>query len=455
MNRPLITPNPQGTGYMAAGKLVFAKIFTKTMSFHHPEGLAAVADETGAYHITQDGEPLYPHRYLEAYGFYNGLASVRDEFGFFHINALGTPVHQNRFAWSGNFQEGLCAVKTQEGYCHIDMSGTPVYANRYCYVGDFRQGVAVVHTANGAFHIRQDGSRLSSAIYRDADPFHKGYAVVSDESGYFHVGKEGQPAHPYRYRRAEPYYNGVARCIKHDGRQVFLHENSFYTYVSEPDARIEVHDIPELIKKGRRVALYIRHGERLPRPQGQWGEDIPLTPKGIKDAINFGTLLSSCGDCAFHTSPVRRCRQTALSIAQGMLFRQIDSASTAESNLLGSPGPFNDQNEPHDFLPDEFQSVTSHYIETGYHRGLKPLSLACEEIIGYLRTSMFKPLNIFVTHDLFVAGLQRFLGLRHPTTDNWIQFLEGVCLIEDGSLHGKWLILNGSGEHTPSSKEPS
>jgi hypothetical protein len=446
MHEPNITLNPQETGYLIDGTPAFGKCFTKAMNFHYPEGLAAVADDEGAYHITFDGKPLYAQRHLESYGYYGGLATVRSEKGFFHIDMTGNPAYQTRYAWAGNFQEGLCVVKTADGYCHIDTRGNPVYAQRYWYVGDFKHGIAVAHSADGAFHIRPDGKRLNSAVYRDADPFHKGYAVVSDESGYFHIGKEGQPSHPYRFRRAEPYYNGISRCLTHDGRQVLLRENGFYTHVSQANARMDVSDLPSVIRSGHRAALYIRHGERSPRPRGQWGDDIQLTPKGIADAKEFGTLLRDCGECAFHSSPVGRCRQTALVIAEGMLGREITPDALTVSSLLGSPGPFNDLDNPGHFAPDEFSAVADRYIESGFHVGLKPLSQACEGISEYLKSSVSKPLNIFATHDFFVAGMQRYLGLRHPKNGDWIEYLEGVCMIEDGSPHGKWVILNGWGE---------
>ena len=384
------------------------------------------------------------------HGYYGGLATVRSEKGFFHIDMTGNPAYQTLYAWAGNFQEGLCVVKTAEGYFHIDTRGNPVYAQRYGYVGDFKQGIAVAHPPDGAFHILRDGSRLNTTVYRDADPFHKGYAVVSDETGYFHIDKEGHPAHPYRFRKAEPYYNGLSRCLTHDGRQVLLRENGFYTYVNQANVRMDVADLPNLIRSGHRAALYIRHGERFPRPSGQWGNEVGLTPKGLADAKEFGMLLSGCGNCAFHSSPVGRCRQTALAIAEGMLGRELEPRELAVSNLLGDPGPFNDEKITADFKPEEFSAVADRYIESGYHRGLRPLSQACEEIVEYLKSSLSKPLNIFATHDFFIAGMQRFLGLRHPKQGDWVGYLEGVCLIEDGSRHGKWVIINGWGEQKTS-----
>lgn len=446
MHESKVILDPQEAGYLADGKPAFGTRFKKAMSFHYPEGLAAVTDETGAYHIGLDGQALYAQRYRETFGFYCGLATVRDNSGYFHIDTTGSLTHKTNFKWAGNYQEGLCAVMTADGYCHVDVNGEPVYGQRYLYVGDFRYGIAVAHSAAGAFHIRTDGSRLNTTVHCDADPFHKGYAVVSDDTGYYHVDKEGQPAHPYRYKKAEPFYNGISRCLTHDGRQLLLRENGFYTYVSQSNARIDIGEIPSLIRNGCRVALYIRHAERFPRPSGQWGDDLQLTVQGIADAKDFGKRLRNCRDCSFHSSPVLRCQQTALSIAAGIFGHEVAPALLTINNYLGSPGPFNDTKHPAQFLPDEFSAVADSYLDSGFHSGLLPLSQCCEGIADYLRSSASKPFNIFATHDFFVAGLERFLGLRHPKHGDWVRFLEGVCLIEDGSTHGKWAILEGSRE---------
>lgn len=448
MHKSNVILDPQETGYLSDGKPVFGTRFKKALSFHYPEGVAAVADKTGAYHIGLDGMPLYAQRYRETFGFYCGLATVRDNSGYFHIDPTGHPAHKTIFKWAGNFQEGLCAVLTADGYCHVDTHGQPTYEQRYLYVGDFRYGIAVAHSEEGTLHIRSDGSRLNTSVHRDADPFHKGFAVVSDDAGYFHITKDGKPTHSHRFRKAEPFYNGISRCLTHDGRQMLLRENGFYTYACKPNARIHVQDIPNLIRNGCRVALYLRHGERYSRPHGQWGNDLALTPKGIADSKKLGRALGDCGECSFHSSPIMRCRQTVLSIAEGMLGHTPHPALLKIDCALGSPGPFSDMDKPDRFQPDEFSDVADRYIESGFHNGLKPLSECCERIASYLRSSASTPISIFATHDFFVAGMQRFLGLRHPKNGDWVQFLEGVCLIEDGSTHGKWVILNGCGEHT-------
>jgi broad specificity phosphatase PhoE len=450
MHKTPIILDPNETGFLIDGIPAFGQRYTKAMSFHYPEGLAAVSDLEGAYHIREDGTPLYNQRYLESYGYYGGHATVRDEMGFFHIDQTGNPIYSSIFDWAGNYQEGCCVVKDSSGYFHIDAQGQALYAQRYHYVGDFKYGIAVVHTDEGAIHIRKDGTLLNTAVYHDAEPFHKGYAVVSDEGGFFHVDKGGKPIHSYRFKKAEPFYNGISRCITQDGRQIHLRNNGFYTYVSKPNASVGVENIHSLIQQGYKVSLYFRHAERFARPTGEWGGELLLTPNGISQSENFGFQLKACKDCSLHSSPVSRCKQTISFIAKGMRGTPLDQEEFNISTLLGDPGPFDIPGVPVPFLPDTFSVIADQYIAAGMHEGLNPLAQACEQVIEYIKSSTTHSLNVFVTHDFFVAGMQRFLGLRHPKNGDWIDFLEGLCFVNDGSVHGKWLILRGQGKQITS-----
>ena len=62
------------TYHLYQGKPLYRKRFKRVMSFHLP-GIAAVEDNTGAYHINLNGEPIYRQRYLKTYGFYEGIAT--------------------------------------------------------------------------------------------------------------------------------------------------------------------------------------------------------------------------------------------------------------------------------------------------------------------------------------------------------------------------------------------
>ena len=112
------------------GKPVF-KVFKTILKFHEP-GLAPVEDESGWYHITEDGSALYNERYERAFGYYCGLAAVTSTKGCFHIDARGTQLYDERYAWCGNYQENLCTVRNKDNsYFHIDKCGNRIYTESY------------------------------------------------------------------------------------------------------------------------------------------------------------------------------------------------------------------------------------------------------------------------------------------------------------------------------------
>ena len=52
-----------GTHHLHRGRPAYGSRFLKALKFHSP-GLAPVLYASGAYHITPDGLPAYPERYL-------------------------------------------------------------------------------------------------------------------------------------------------------------------------------------------------------------------------------------------------------------------------------------------------------------------------------------------------------------------------------------------------------
>ncbi len=211
--------SPDGTHHVVDGRAMYAPRFLRVQKFHEP-GLAPVVHESGAFHISADGEAAYPDRFVQTWGFYEGRAAVQDEAGWFHILADGRPIAQERYAWCGNFQAGRCAVRMlDDGYAHLTESGAPAYAQRYLYAGDFRDGAAVVRCpARGlCTHIGPDGRYIHGRWFVDLDVFHKGFARARDQAGWFHVDLAGRPVTDHRYAEIEPFYNGQARVLTHEG----------------------------------------------------------------------------------------------------------------------------------------------------------------------------------------------------------------------------------------------
>ena len=198
---------------------MYAARFASVLAFHAP-GLAAAEDETGAFHIREDGRPAYARRFRRSFGFYEGLAAVdAGDGGWFHIRPSAEAAYERRFAWCGNYQGGRCPVRDERGaYFHLTLPGVPAYEERWRYAGDYRHGVAVVQGDDGkSTHIDQHGAPLHGVWFLDLDVFHKGFARAMDDRGWMHVDGEGRPAYARRFAMVEPFYNGQARVETHEG----------------------------------------------------------------------------------------------------------------------------------------------------------------------------------------------------------------------------------------------
>lgn len=93
--------------------------------------------------------------------------------------------------------------------------------------------------------------------------------------------------------------------------------------------------LPAVLPRDRPVALLMRHGERPAIPTDETGADLPLTPHGRAQAEALGRALGP--DLrGLHTSPVRRCRETAEAIRTGA----GAPIPIALDRTLGDPGIF-------------------------------------------------------------------------------------------------------------------
>jgi hypothetical protein len=117
------------------------------LSFHSPEGLAAVKDvHQQAFHINLHGEPAYPQKFKKTFGFYQGLAAVCDDQDhWFHVNLQGELVYNETYRWCGNMAPlpvDVCEataqapVRTDNGnFFHISEAGKTL-GGPYLHAGD-------------------------------------------------------------------------------------------------------------------------------------------------------------------------------------------------------------------------------------------------------------------------------------------------------------------------------
>lgn len=221
------------THHVIGDKPLYAKRYYKVLSFHN--GIAPVYELVNkkdkllkAFFIDTNNKKLFMREFQKAFGFYEGLACVSDESGFYHILENGKDAYNKRFAWCGNFVEGACVVKNGKGkYFHIDIFGNPLYEYKFEYVGDYKYGIAVALLKNGkCIHIKRNGKRFHNEEYEFLEPFHKGIAVAKDEEGYFHIDKSGRALYKQRYAKLEPFYNGKAFGLDFDGNKILIDESS-------------------------------------------------------------------------------------------------------------------------------------------------------------------------------------------------------------------------------------
>lgn len=237
-----MTPSPDisisscGTFHLYQGAPLYSNRFLSVLKFS-PLGLAAVRDDSGAYHIHLQGLPAYQQRYDKTYGFYHERAAVAHDGVYFHIKPDGAPAYQQVFLWVGNFQENYCVVKESTGFYHIDKDGHAMYHARYDYVGDFKDGIAVVYKGGVATHIDYQGNYLHHKWFRELDIYHKGFARAEDEEGWFHIDQQGNAIYTARYKEVEHFYNDLAKVKAHDGAifQINL-ASELITRISEADS---------------------------------------------------------------------------------------------------------------------------------------------------------------------------------------------------------------------------
>lgn len=437
--------NRYENGYEKDGQPLFEKTFLRAMSFHK-EGFAAVQDYDGAYHIDTNGNRLYKENYIESFGFYDGIATVRDSKGYFHINTEGKAIHNDRMSWSGNFQEGICTVSKNGQYFHISKVGSPIYSEKYEYAGDFRYGIAVVKDDMGFFHINLQGKSIGKQTYQFADVFHKGFAVVKDSRGYFHINLKGESLYQRRFQYLEPFYNGWALAQDENGTWGRISEYRRFRFLTSSPKVLKLSHLKELQAKGYRVSLVFRHAERfkIDPNDPDWGNSVALTTNGIQQAEKLGMLLRGFENYTFYSSPLLRCRQTLESSIKHMLIGQPEIVN---SSLLGDPGAYWDGTPHHEEpMKKDYIGYCEAYMEKGKIPGMLPLEETSKEFMNWIHTSSTTFLNLFCTHDLFVAMLLDYLGLRIPNRQHWVNYIEGFAILTAPNGNIDYQLFQGMGE---------
>jgi len=228
MNWQNIRISNDNTYFQSGNTSLFDKVFIEVLKFHAP-GIAAVKDESGAYHIDINGHAVYPERYARSFGYYCNRAAVIENDHWFHLNEKGEKLCQFDYSWTGNYQEDFCSVRDKNNYYfHIDLNGKKTYNENYVYCGDYKDGIACVRRQDGSYiHIDETGKPLNEKPFIDLGIFHKKFATARDFKGWHHIAKSGDQLYSERYLAVEPFYNGYALVTDFNLRKSIIDEEGF------------------------------------------------------------------------------------------------------------------------------------------------------------------------------------------------------------------------------------
>lgn len=174
-------------------------------------------------------------------------------------------------------------------------------------------------------------------------------------------------------------------------------------------------------------SLIIRHANRDAIPKGQFGADVMLNQKGKENAKIFGEKLQKYDVHKIYTSPVGRCVQTAEIIRQNYN-KNIDIEQT---KILGNPGVFifDAEKAGKMFLKLELLQTYKMLINNEPFPGMRTISEGSKILENFVNQNRTKTgLNIFITHDYFIAFLEYFYDKKIYENKVDVDFLNGIIL---------------------------
>jgi len=201
-----------------------------------------------------------------------------------------------------------------------------------------------------------------------------------------------------------------------------------------------------------RAVLVLRHAEREPIPDPLRPELAELTPAGMRAARELGARLGGFTHLRLFHSPVKRCRQTAECIIEGLsgLGPRVEGPSPVESLGLGYiRGPHEvavlTREHGDHFIRLWFEGK----VDTRFMQDPRELARQMrghmDECLGQ-QVAHGRRLDIHVTHDWNLLVLREWnLGLRHEE-EGWIEFLDGLAYAPG---HGGQLLAACGQAHGP------
>lgn len=193
-------------------------------------------------------------------------------------------------------------------------------------------------------------------------------------------------------------------------------------------------------------ALIIRHSIREAIPDGQAGNNVPLTAEGRELARILGASIADRLSTVT-SSPIGRCKETAKHILKGAR-RRMEVATT---KMLGDPGIFiaDGQAAWTNFEALGVSGVMMHISRNQEALpGMNAPRAAAYDLLEAMMEKCRKPgLHVFITHDVILAGAIGQLMNAIETEVDLPGFLEGAFFWNDGcnilgSYRGRETIIS-------------
>lgn len=192
------------------------------------------------------------------------------------------------------------------------------------------------------------------------------------------------------------------------------------------------HKILALAPKNSGITLMMRHSLRDEIPEGEFGNEIPLTEKGKKFAQKFGSELS-IPVVEVYSSPLQRCVETGSYLLDGQNNRQC---TVIKDQRLGDPGAFIDDAELAGsyFLKNGAQAVYKEALADKNSWGIQPLEKGADMLLEMIFAPPHnKGLRVLITHDSILGFLlSHLLNQKILTYDFWPEMLEGALFWQNG-----------------------
>lgn len=258
-----------GVSYYGAGDIVIAPVYLGAAPFS--EGLAAVADGSGVYHITPEGKRAFPGLVFEEAGsFSEGLAVVKVGGKTGYIDKQGKMAIKPQFEDGYGFKNGRALVWTERGgpWAFIDATGKAAATlGGVSFPGhkpEFSEGLAVFYVYADGHHLYgymdEKGARVIPARYKAATPFSGGLAAVQlnlrELDDWTYIDRGGNRVMQRRFYGAQPFIDGLAQISTGVGSHELIDAKGEtvlklpYPSVSYAGANTEIHVCKEQLRCG-------------------------------------------------------------------------------------------------------------------------------------------------------------------------------------------------------------